>query len=406
MTKHRVPRTKRAHYGVKLLVLGEDRHVARWRDPLSKKAKQADLNRLGITNAIQRRAWAIAKAAELAEVRRQMSLGVVAAVRVSVADAVETFLAGDIAPRTRASRRATLVPFKDWLGGRGISTMDQITAVQAMAWRDHVLRADSAHATSTKRQWLLVTSALLHWARDRGMVPLLTKEAIGSACSRVRVDAKPVKFLQPEQVRELLAACIRADAAAVRRIDAGPLVLFLVLTGMRIGEATSLQWADVNLAHGVINLPGRKAKTREARAVTTTESPSAAQLLRAMHERAARYGEALPGDLVFKVGPGADAIRRRTEAEGAPRWSPHVLRRTTGSTLTCATSIYGGSSAYQSARRLGHSVVIAERLYVGTMRDLPRDARTIEAALAIEELAEAIISRVKSTSDAMKLPQH
>ena len=59
--------------------------------------------------------------------------------------------------------------------------------------------------------------------------------------------------------------------------------------------------------------------------------------------------------------------------------------------MTNSPAIYGAASAWASAKRLGHSVTVAERAYAGVLRDLPADARTLEAAAGIEDLAQAIV---------------
>ena len=64
----------------------------------------------------------------------------------------------------------------------------------------------------------------------------------------------------------------------------------------------------------------------------------------------------------------------------------------TGSKPRSATA-----SAYRSAKQLGHSVSIAERHYVDVMRGIPRDARTLEAAMQIEAQMAAVIDAIVST---------
>jgi hypothetical protein len=44
-----------------------------------------------------------------------------------------------------------------------------------------------------------------------------------------------------------------------------------------------------------------------------------------------------------------------------------------------------------SARQLGHSVTVAEQHYLGVIRGIPREARTLEHAMQIEELAQKVI---------------
>lgn len=77
-----------------------------------------------------------------------------------------------------------------------------------------------------------------------------------------------------------------------------------------------------------------------------------------------------------------------------------ALRRTCGTYLTNAPGIFGSASAYRSAKQLGHSVQVAEKYYVDVARGIRREARTLEAAMQIEEqmkkvIAAAMIRRVE-----------
>ena len=90
------------------------------------------------------------------------------------------------------------------------------------------------------------------------------------------------------------------------------------------------------------------------------------------------------------------AVKRPRSEYGAPkRFSPQVLRSTCGSYLTNAPGIFGAASAYRSAKQLGLSVQVAERHYVGVIRGIPRDARTLEAAMQIEADIERVIAAVE-----------
>ena len=50
-----------------------------------------------------------------------------------------------------------------------------------------------------------------------------------------------------------------------------------------------------------------------------------------------------------------------------------------------------------SSRRLGHSVTIAERHYVGLV-SIPSEAHTLEQAMGVENLAEQIVAAVGKTA--------
>lgn len=93
--------------------------------------------------------------------------------------------------------------------------------------------------------------------------------------------------------------------------------------------------------------------------------------------------------------PILEAARKRLKVYGAPSFSWQGLRRTCGSYLTNSPGIYGSSSAYQSARRLGHSVTVAERHYLGTIKGIPHSATTLEQAMDIEPEAQEVIELVR-----------
>jgi len=139
---------------------------------------------------------------------------------------------------------------------------------------------------------------------------------------------------------------------------------------MRINEALAVRWRHVS--NNKIQLPASITKTREARDVELAVSPTA---LPATH--------AEPNDYIVGLTDAeVRAARKRLVEFGAPDWSPHKLRRTCGTFLSCAPGIYGGASAYMSARRLGHSVAIAEKHYVGQVT-VPFDVTALEAAMGL-----------------------
>lgn len=92
----------------------------------------------------------------------------------------------------------------------------------------------------------------------------------------------------------------------------------------------------------------------------------------------------------------ATAVEKRRAGYGAPAgWTWQGLRATCGTYLTNAPGIYGAASAYQSARRLGHSVTIAERHYLGVVK-VPKDAATLEAAMGCEAEIAAIVDAARA----------
>lgn len=407
MTKHRVKRTRRAHPGVKVLKLGADRHVGRWTDPLTKKAKQVDLERLGLRSEATRETWARRKSDELAALRLGMSLGTVEGRRVDVVAAIAEYITTHGNRGTVESKRRVLEAMAEWASSIGVKSLADLSAVRLMGWRDHVLKPDrDGHQASTRNRWLVTGGIFLRWALRRGYVPLLTGDSIKAGTLRMKEPRREVDYLTPPELRTLLQACIDRDAEqdrdrGLRARPIAPVVLVLLLSGMRLGEIVNLTWDRVDAETGEIRLRAEDTKTKAARTITTAESPALRQLLGAL--RASR-GKFEDGEVIFKIKRNSafDAAARQLMAAGAPKFSAHVLRRTCGTIITNAPGIAGAASAWVAAKRLGHSVTMAEAHYLGLLRDLPADAKTIEAAVGIENLCQIIVEQVEARGGARK----
>jgi integrase len=393
MAKQKAGRKRRTHDGIKVLGLGDGRFVARWRDPLSGRQVQTSLDKLGLRSDAARRTWAQQKSTQLAELRQAVALGAAAGERVTVADAVEQYLVTVEHLPTRAGKTLPLRSLAKWLGEAGCHDLTDVSgALLVRAWRDRATSAREGRAPRTVNQWLAAAGTFLRWARKRGYCPRLTLEGIADASERVATPTEAPEFLRPEQVRQLLGAVLEYDAGDARRRPVAPFLLGLLLSGCRLRELGDLTWGEVQ--PDGLHLAAGRTKTRRARVVEFGVAPSLQKLLVAL--RGPR--EPSPDALVFGrvVQTWTVAVVRLVARYGAPTFTAHTLRRTCGTTLTNATGIYAGASAWHSAKRLGHSVEIAERLYVGHLRDLPADAKTIEAALGIEELAARIVAAAAS----------
>jgi integrase len=164
---------------------------------------------------------------------------------------------------------------------------------------------------------------------------------------------------------------------------------------MRFNEALQLDWRQVDLkaldedgrAVGEVHLAGAGTKTKRARTVGLEVSPALQALLARLHELTGGRGR------VFGFSEGvAEAAAKRLRARfGAPaEFTWQILRRTCGTYLTNAPGVFGAASAYRSAKQLGHSVIVAEKHYLGVVRGIPRTARTLEAALQIEDQVQFV----------------
>ena len=86
-------------------------------------------------------------------------------------------------------------------------------------------------------------------------------------------------------------------------------------------------------------------------------------------------------------------LKERYGAPPAAGWQ--VLRVTTATYLCNAPGIYGSASPFMESRQLGHSVIVAEKHYAGLIRGIPIDAKTLEAAMQIEDESAEVIAATR-----------
>ncbi|HZN40245.1 MAG TPA: tyrosine-type recombinase/integrase, partial [Planctomycetota bacterium] len=325
------------HRGVKFLTLKDGRVVARWTDPVSRKPVQKDTAPMGLTNASQRRRWAIAKANELRGLKAEVALQGGPLGRVTIEKSHEQYLERFANPNSHKGKVAPLAALRTYMTERGVKDVQDLTPTVLAGWADHIRRPGNPHAVGTRNLHLLVIGAWLRWCRENGTLPRVDEERIRKTTRRQKRPEDPIEILRPAQLRELLQACIAHDATESEQIAA--FVLVVLGTGMRYSEAEGLAWDEVDFAEKVIRLGSARTKTKQSRAITLQQSPTVLELLGALRLRGGR-GRVFPWiDRAI-----AERVRDRTQRRySAPTWTWHMLRRTCGSLLVCAGGIYGGA---------------------------------------------------------------
>ncbi len=176
-----------------------------------------------------------------------------------------------------------------------------------------------AGPATRNRQVYTPMSAILHHAAKKGWCPT-------PSLSRPKQPSGKIRWISPEEADRLIDAC----APHLR-----PLVVFLLYTGARAGEALWLDWANVHLNLKQATFP--KTKNGEARSVTL-HSRVIHELLQLKH----RQGEVFlthKGKPYSKLDPNNDADRsagtRISSAfktacrrAGIVNFSPHCCRHT------------------------------------------------------------------------------
>lgn len=431
-------RTRSPHPGVVLLKpdpAGRHPHWrARYEAPDTGRTTKETIDPVAVRTAEQRRTWAIAKSKALAKRRLELEGGAPRTTGTAFDDAIDQYFTDHkrLRPKTIEAYEGAADKLRAWAKRTGVHSADDLTGPRLAAFRQELVKekksvrlkgrtartkGDVFRSPHTVNREIRSVGTVLEYLRGLGLLPKLTGDGLRDALKKERAPLDAPEFLKQPAIRALLTAALAHDAetfAATRDEHAGkgkpgttprypaiaPFAAFLLLTGMRRNEALAIDWGHVTLgkesgegeAAGEIVLTAAMTKTHRGRKVGFDVSPGLRALLAAMHKRAGGKGR------VFSLteGEARSAARRLMRDFDAPAFGWHMLRATCGCFLTCAPGIYSGASAYRSAKRLGHSVAIAERHYVDVVH-VPKDATTLEDAMQIgAELVTALIESAKA----------
>ncbi len=439
-------RIRSPHPGVvinrRVLPSGATQWRARYTDPDTGREADVTLDALALPTHEARTLWAKRKAQVLAARRMDLASGAPQAQAKPLADALADYRSAaqhTLRPRTIETNELAFAHFVRWAAHEGRECTSGLTRAGLASFREYLIarprkaakrggKRGTRQDTSSKRSPVSVNrdlrsiKALLNQWRVAGLLQHVDSDVIGDTLKALPVPREQPEYLTPAKAENLLQAALRHDAdvfEATREEHAGlrtpgttsryvpiaPFAAFLLLTGCRRGEALGLTWANVDLdakdehgrAVGEIRLRAEHTKTHRARTVGLEVSPALRALLAAMKLRAGHGAEVLHvfGGREPYTADVVEAARRRLKSEyGAPTFTWQVLRSTCATYLTNAPGIFGAATAYMSARQLGHSVAVAERSYLGVHRGIPREARTLEAAMQIEAvLGEVLATR-------------
>jgi integrase len=205
---------------------------------------------------------------------------------------------------------------------------------------DHAGRPQRGLSNESINKTLALLATMLDDAVERGWAP--SNPARGRR-RRLRAPRPEGTFLEPDELRDLLAAAQHRDTGSRRdhRLARREIIATLALAGLRVSELCHLRWRDVDLAHGRLTVVDAKtpAGTRQ---VDTTP-----MLREILTEYRSRIADPDPSAFVFTTASGRprdkDNVRTRVlapcvadanaarEEHGLPRLphvTPHTLRRT------------------------------------------------------------------------------
>lgn len=400
---------------------------ARWTDPATGQVKRLALVGSAYSTVAKREAWGRALSETLAKQRAEIKSGVKSKTRTSPTDAAAAFLAhfgrevdaGKRRPATLRSYMDVVQVVAAWWTAQGVEATEGLTYADLVALGDHLAHRPrmapvkgkgagrgrrkavmTPRSQSSVQHDVRQARPFLSYLRKRGMLNLSAAE-IADALPVPTVPTTPDESLSPDQAQKLLAAALRADPHWTGKVPPSVVVAVLTLSGLRRAEFLRVDWSaflpdyrdETGEVVGALVVEPHVSKTRHRRVVSCACSPALREILRRWRLRCAPGTEGA----IFGAATNPEEIRRvfvdLQKTHGAPSASPQVLRRTCGTTLATAPGISGAAGPFMAAARLGHGVRVAQGAY-WTPFALPRDARTIEAALGVEELVAQVLAPV------------
>ncbi len=235
--------------------------------------------------------------------------------RAEAAASIERFLATveadpDRSPATLANYRRSLARFLDAVPVPPEAIdHDHLTAFRELLDGTVSPRSGEPVLPTTVNANLAALRAYLKWARRMDLLG-----HPGLRTRRDRRDAKRMRrerTLDPEEDAALMAGCHRvaSDSDDPITVRNHALVLFLLATGLRIGEALALRWRDLDLEAGTVHVVrGKGGRER----VALMDSRTAGVMARLL-----RLGQAKPATPVDHV-PGIEAWGDDTHRDLSP----------------------------------------------------------------------------------------
>ncbi len=267
----------------------------------------------------------------------------------------EAKIAGLRSYKTQARRLKTLV---EHFGHRLIKSIThgdverfKLKRLEMPTWRGD----ERSHADVNRDLALL--RIVFNYAKKQGWVaknPFERGEALITSAHETKRD----RVLGREEERLLLLACEKPARQHLR-----PILILLLDTAMRKGEALSLNWSDVDFVNGIIRLRATITKTAKPRVVPITSR------LRIELEKLRVFEAGKPDARLFKVGDFKKAYAAACAEAGIAGLRIHDLRHT-----AITRMIESGMPHAQVMVVSGHSEFSTFRRYVSTDGDAVRRA--------------------------------
>lgn len=257
-----------------------------------------------------------------------------------------------LAAKTQAYYRCQLAPFLQWCAAHQVETLAAFSARLIRAYlislEERGLRDTSVHAAAR------AIRVFFNFCVREGWLAVSPMRTVAMP----RLDRRVLPALSVEQVKRLLRVAKNSRDHA--------LVLFLLDTGCRASEVVNLNWGDIDLDQGDVQI--RRGKGRKGRTVFLGHQARTA-LRRYFEER----GRPRSGKPVWvsqtrglRMTPsGLHQLLKRLGAQArVAHCAPHTFRRT-----FAIWSLRNGMDLFRLARLMGHSDISVLRQYLHLLKD-------------------------------------
>ncbi len=223
--------------------------------------------------------------------------------------------------------------FLSWLEKRGISEPPQITALHVRQYITEL--ADRDLKDTTLHAHARAIRTLLRFWHGESYVPQRIK------FDMPRLEKKRLPVLTVEQLQIIIKSCNVRDRA---------IVLFMVDSGLRRAEVIRLNWGDVNIASGAVQVrqgKGKKDRTAVVGAKTRRALLAYRRMLKDVSDNASLFQTQAGARFVSN---GLIQIFNRIKKRTGIYVTPHALRRT-----FVVLSLRNGMDVLHLQALLGHS---------------------------------------------------
>jgi hypothetical protein len=390
---------RKSHPGVQLRPPRNERSprwAARYRDPETGKMMDVRLLPDDAKNADTRLAFAVKLSKQIRHRGDEIRGGASAHkdADLDLTEAVKLYFGQtSVRERTVEGYREARDVFLSWCEQQSLRTCRHLNRGWLVKFKSHVKAPkldrngdEEERSAHTINSVLTRTGIILNWLIDAEILRL-SRDDVRVALKKVPIDVVTRRdFLQPDQIRALLDAAKRHDAItykADRRGIAAPryapihdYIRFMLLTGLRPGETLALTWDRCDLVTPHLHVHPTQSKRRIDRTVQLDVCPSVVPMLHHMRQAGTKLRERV---WAIHTKGSVDSTLDRLRADPLCPAFDYQLLRVTAATFLASMPSYG---PVQESRQLGHSIVTAEKYYVGRVRVAP-DAKTLEQAYGI-----------------------